>query len=185
MVSAGVIYGTLKGWRETDRQAERERAGRQGRMERDYREESDCSVARAPYLPLQIRYLTLPSPQCCSPPSVLQPPPLHHPSVSSSHISRSPLCHVVSSLPWIKLMFHTSALQGSLLYTSIIQIFCAFVLDKRRQLFVLHACTHTLFTPVILKGCLLATPPSHWLHMFKYGVKSQVSPHYNVLSTLL
>lgn len=181
MVSAGVIYGTLKGWRETDRQAERERAGRQGRMERDYREESDW----APYLPLQIRYLTLPSPQCCSPPSVLQPPPLHHPSVSSSHISRSPLCHVVSSLPWIKLMFHTSALQGSLLYTSIIQIFCAFVLDKRRQLFILHACTHTLFTPVILKGCLLATPPSHWLHMFKYGVKSQVSPHYNVLSTLL
>lgn len=184
MVSAGVIYGTLKGWRETDRQAGRERARRQGMMERDYREESDCSVARAPYLPLQIRYLTLPSPQCCSPRRCSS---LHLSTTPQSPLltsARSPLCHVVSSLLWLKLMFHTSALQGSLPYTSIIQIFCAFVLNKRRQLFILHACAHTLFTPVTPKGCLLATPPSHWLHMFKYGVKSQVSPRCNVLSTL-
>lgn len=136
-------------------------------MERDYKKESDCSVARARYLPLQIWYLTSPRLSAAL--------PISTPASTSSAVPQSPFVFPQDALfTSLELPFAVSFLlppvdqtrvsylrsTGILsLYMSIIHIFAHLCKNKHTiYAFHPHIFTHCLYqrfpSDVVHTGCM-------------------------------
>lgn len=134
-------------------------------MEGDYKKESDCSVARARYLPLQIWYLTSPRLSAALP--ISTPSSTSPPSLSPRSSFHQMLYSHQLIFPFARLFFppadqtQVSHLRSSgilSLYMSIIHIFLHLFKNKHKNYAsYMHILTHCLYQwfPSVVCFCFL------------------------------